>query len=146
MSIKQQLINETFKLVAILENSWDFIFSRFWLTVKTYWVLYMINTWLNTSKDLLNWTYWSKPNMTKKLKYLEANWFINRNIDKNDKRVFRFSLTQKALDTIKKLWLVYEDNINIIFKWIQDINIKNSLDCIKNILQNLSSICDKIKV
>jgi len=146
MSIKQQLINEIFKLVAILENTWDFIFSPFWLTVKTYWVLYLINTGLNTSRDLLNWTYWSKPNMTKKIKHLESNWFIKRNIDPNDKRVFRFSLTRKALDTLKNLWPVYENNINIVFKWIKDINIKNSLDCIKTILKNLNSICDKIKV
>lgn len=62
---KQIFINEIFKLVAILENSWDYIFSQVWLTVKTYWILYLISTWINTSRDLLTWTYWSKPNMAK---------------------------------------------------------------------------------
>ncbi|MEI6773850.1 MAG: hypothetical protein WCL18_03385 [bacterium] len=41
------------------------------MTVKTYAILYLISTGVNTSKDLLNGSYGSKPNMTKKIKMLE---------------------------------------------------------------------------
>ncbi|MEI7919434.1 MAG: hypothetical protein WCH65_04480 [bacterium] len=44
MTQRQQFINETFKLVAILENTGDFIFSQVGLTVKTYSILYLIST------------------------------------------------------------------------------------------------------
>jgi hypothetical protein len=71
MTEKQLLINEMFKLVSILEHNGDFIFEQFGLTVKTYGLLYMISTGINTSRDLLNGTYGSKPNMAKKIKTLE---------------------------------------------------------------------------
>ena len=140
MTQRQLFINELFKLVAILENSWDFIFSQVWLTVKTYSILYLISTWLNTSKDLLNWTYWSKPNMAKKIKFLEENWFIQRLVDENDKRIFRLYLTEKAWKSMKKVSPIYEKNISIIFNWIEQKEISNSLDLIKSILKNILSI------
>lgn len=136
MTNKQLFINEIFKLVAILENSWDFIFSQVWLTVKTYWILYLISTWINTSRDLLTWTYWSKPNMTKKLKFLEENGFIERRIDKIDKRVFRFNLTEKAIKSLEIIWPIYEKNISMLFEWIEESIIKESLKMIKSILKN----------
>ena len=50
---KQDYINETFKLVAILENAADTMFVQVGLTVKLYGVLYLISTGTNTSKALL---------------------------------------------------------------------------------------------
>ncbi|MEI6673518.1 MAG: hypothetical protein WCL02_09920 [bacterium] len=41
------------------------------MTVKTYAILYLISTGTDTSKDLLNGSYGSKPNMAKKIKILE---------------------------------------------------------------------------
>lgn len=137
MNKKQIFINEIFKLVAILENSWDFIFSQVWLTVKTYWILYLISTWTNTSRDLLTWTYWSKPNMAKKLKFLEENWFINRNIDTDDKRIFRFTMTKKAIKTLEKISPIYEKNILKIFENIDDETLKKSLWVVDQMINNL---------
>ena len=140
---KQDYINETFKLVAILENSWDFIFSQVWLTVKTYSILHLISIWVNTSKDLLNWTYWTKPNISKKLKFLEQNWFIERRIDDFDKRVFRFYMTNKAKKSLKKIWPIYEDSIEMLFSWIDGIDLKKSFWVIRKILNNLK-VNDKV--
>jgi DNA-binding MarR family transcriptional regulator len=103
MNSRQSVINELFKLVALLENSGDFIFAPIGLTVKTYAVLSLISTGIDTSRDLLAGTYGSKPNMTKKLKFLEENGFIQRFVDEHDKRVFRFSLTKKSYDSLKKI-------------------------------------------
>lgn len=135
--LKQKFINETFKFVSILENTWDFIFSQVWLTVKTYSILYFISIWLDTSRDLLNWTYWSKPNMTKKLKFLEENGFITREIDKIDKRVFRFSMTQKALDSIQKISPIYEEALRRLFIWINEEKIECSYNVIEQALKNM---------
>ena len=53
--------------------------------------------------------------MAKKLKMLEDNGFIQRTIDKKDKRVFRFTPTKKAQQSIKKVGPIYEKNIAMIF-------------------------------
>ena len=140
--LKQIFLNETFKFIALLENSWDFIFSQVWLTVKTYSILYFISQWTNTSKDLLNWTYGTKPNMTKKLKFLEENWFIRREIDKNDKRVFRFFLTQKAVLSMEKIKPIYEYAVWCLFTGISDEKIECAYDVIQKALKNMSeNIC-----
>ena len=134
---RQQFINETFKLVAILENTWDFIFSQVGLTVKTYAILYLVSTGVSTSKDLLNGSYGSKPNMTKKIKMLEEHGFIQRSIDKKDKRIFRFTPTKKAQKSIKKIEPIYEKNISMIFDWITDKEITMSFGVITTCLKNL---------
>jgi len=135
--LKQDYVNETFKLIAILENSWDFIFSKVWLTVKTYSILHLISVWVNTSKDLLNWTYWSKPNMAKKLKFLEENWFVDRKIDEFDKRVFRFFHTKKAKNALQIVSPIYENSINIIFDWIDFKDLEISFSVVRKALDNL---------
>ena len=115
MNPRQDFINHAFKFVAILENSGDFIFRPVGLTVKTYAVLQLIATGLDTSKALLGGTYGSKPNMAKKLNFLEDSGFISRSIDTKDKRIFRFQLTQKALEAIEKISPTYDRVTSMIF-------------------------------
>lgn len=135
--LKHKYINETFKFVAMLENTGDFIFSQVWLTVKTYSILYFISIWLDTSKNLLNGTYGSKPNMTKKIKFLEENGFITREIDKNDKRVFRFSMTKKATQAMEKISPIYESAVCQLFTGIDDEKIECSYTVIEQALKNM---------
>lgn len=134
---KQHFVNEMFKLVAILENTWDFIFSQVGLTVKTYAILYLISTGTDTSKDLLNGSYGSKPNMAKKIKILEEKWFIHRSIDKQDKRIIRFTTTTKAQKSIKEITPIYEKNISMIFDRIKDKDLEISFEVITKCLKNL---------
>ncbi len=136
---KQKFINNSFKFVAILENSWDFIFNKVGLTVKTYGVLHMISTGLDTSKDLLTWTYWSKPNMTKKIKALEENGFIIREIDEKDKRVFRFKTTIKANKALKKISPIYEDIVWKIFEWVEHEELGIAYNVVIKCLENLEN-------
>lgn len=143
MNQKQNFINELFKFITLLENSWDFIFSQVWLTVKNYQILYLISHGLDTSKSLLNWSYGSKPNMTKKIKFLEDNGFITRHIDTLDKRVFRFLVTKKGNDAMKTISPIYEDAITEIFHWITDSEMqiwqKIVDSCIKNYYKHCPS-------
>lgn len=136
--LKHKYINETFKFVSMLENTGDFIFSQIGLTVKTYSILYMISIGLDTSKNLLNGTYGSKPNMTKKLKFLEENGFITREIDQNDKRVFRFSLTKKANESMQKISPIYEEAVCRLFTGIDEKNIDVSFHVIEQAIKNMT--------
>jgi DNA-binding MarR family transcriptional regulator len=141
MDKKQDLINEIFKFVTLLENSGDFIFSQVGLTVKNYQILYLISTGLDTSKSLLGWSYGSKPNMAKKLRFLEDNNFVIRTIDLVDKRVFRFTLTKKwnkAMETVAPL---YEHAVRGIFEGINDTDMQVCQSLIEKCMKNLSTHC-----
>ena len=137
MMIRQKFINETFKFVAILESTWSFIFSTHWLTIKTYWVLYLISTGINTSKDLLAGTHGTRANMAKKIKFLEENGLIQRAVDGDDKRIFHFSLTKKATDILQKISPVYDEAIRILFSGISEIQLQSFLILLDTILKNL---------
>ncbi len=141
MNKKQKFVNELFKFVTLLENSGDFIFSQVGLTVKNYQILYLISTWLNTSKGLLGWSYGSKPNMAKKLRFLEENEFIIRSIDTEDKRVFRFTLTKKWHESMELVSPIYEDAISMIFDGIKEKDILISRNMIERCLQNFDNHC-----
>lgn len=140
MTDKQFLINEIFKMVCILEHNGDFIFKPFWLTVKTYWILYMISTGINTSRDLLSGTYWSKPNMTKKIKTLEKWDFIFREIDTQDKRIWRFFLTKKSLKIMEEIHPIYEKEIECMFENISQAELSQAIQTITQIIHTLAKI------
>ena len=120
---KQTLIDELFRFVALLEHSGDFIFAPVWLTVKTYTVLYLISKGIDTSSLLLAGSYGSKPNMTKKLKFLEENGFISRSVDADDRRVFHFHLTKKSEEALREITPSYENALREVFRGIQASDI-----------------------
>lgn len=141
MNKKQDFINELFKFVTLLENSGDFIFSQVGLTVKNYQILYLISTGLDTSKRLLGWSYGSKPNMAKKLRFLEDNNFVIRSVDTKDKRVFRFTLTNKWTQAMKTVSPIYEDAISMVFAGVNEKDILIGGDMIQRCLQNFDKQC-----
>ncbi len=141
MNKKQDFINELFKFVTLLENSGDFIFSQVGLTVKNYQILYLISTWLDTSKSLLGWSYGSKPNMAKKLRFLEENGLITRSIDSVDKRVFRFILTKKWNQAMRTVSPIYENAISMVFEGVNEKEILISANIIQRCLQNFDNHC-----
>ncbi|MBX9808792.1 hypothetical protein K2X92_00170 [Candidatus Gracilibacteria bacterium] len=141
MNNRQNFINELFKFVTLLENSGDFIFSQVGLTVKNYQILYLISTGLDTSKSLLGGSYGSKPNMAKKLRFLEENEFITRSIDLKDKRVFRFLLTKKGNQAMQKISPIYETAVSEIFQGIDDKNLDIGKSIIEKCLQNFHAHC-----
>ncbi|MEI6118187.1 MAG: MarR family transcriptional regulator [bacterium] len=94
---------------------------------------------MNTSKDLLNGSYGSKPNMAKKLKTLEEHGFIKRKIDIQDKRIFRFTATKKAQQSIKKVGPIYEKNIALIFDGINNKDLNTAFTVTMTCLQNLAN-------
>jgi len=77
--------------------------------------------------------------MAKKLKMLEENKFITRSVDRKDKRIFRFSTTQKAQTSIKKVGPIYEKNIAMIFEGVKNEELDICLNIVKKCLKNLSN-------
>ena len=141
MNKKQDFVNELFKFVTLLENSGDFIFSQVGLTVKNYQILYLISTGLDTSKSLLGWSYGSKTNMAKKIRFLEENKFVTRSIDPIDKRVFRFTITKKWNEAMQIISPIYEDAISMVFAGVNEKDIIVGENMIQKCLQNFDNHC-----
>ena len=80
--------------------------------------------------------------MAKKIKMLEKKWFIHREIDKQDKRIIRFSTTTKAQKSIKEVTPIYEKNISMIFDRIKDKELEISFEVISKCLKNLKITMD----
>ena len=145
MHSKQSLINDICQFVVMLENSGDFIFAPFDLTVKTFWVLRYIEGGINTSRDLLKGIYGTKPSMTKKLQFLEENGFVTKMIDSNDRRVFRYTLTKKATETLKKLQPRYEEAVVDIFDWLTETEVATMHKYLERCRKNLDTLIKEEK-
>lgn len=80
--------------------------------------------------------------MAKKLRFLEENGFIERSIDMNDKRVYRFSMTDKALRAMEAVAPLYENALNMIFTNVSEKHLEVSARMIEQCLMNFRR-CDE---
>lgn len=64
--------------------------------------------------------------------------YINKVIDKNDKRSYVISLTQKAKDVVKEIDLIAENVTKEALEGVSEDNTKVLYDVLKKIIVNLS--------
>ena len=74
--------------------------------------------------------------MAKKLKFLEDGGFVSRSIDSVDRRVFRFRLTQKAVEAIERISPAYDAATALIFLGIPDREIETAIRVLGKCLKN----------
>ncbi|HAJ95805.1 MAG TPA: hypothetical protein DCP02_06190 [Actinobacteria bacterium] len=110
------LNNKFFIVIALLEKTGNQIFSKFGLTVKTYAILVAINGGCTKSTELAKNIQGSKASVTQKTKWLEEEGLIYRKLDKKDKRIWYFYLTDKGKETIKMVVPDYEKAMNNLFE------------------------------
>lgn len=121
MNNKIEIINNVILLSNLLEKTGNkFIFKKHNLTIKTYTILALIESGINKNNELAKYVKDSKSGITQKLKKLEENNFITRQINKIDKRFYNFELTKKSLEILEKTNKTYSDEIEILFK---DFNV-----------------------
>jgi len=102
--------------MALLEKTGNQIFSKFGLTVKTYAILVAINEGCNKSTGLAEDIQGSKASVTQKTKWLEEKGLIYRELDKKDKRIWYFHLTDKGKETLKLVVPDYEKAMNGLYR------------------------------
>lgn len=110
------LNNQFFVVIALLEKIGNHIFSKFGLTVKTYAILAAINDGCTKSTELAKKIQGSKASVTQKTKWLEEKGLIYRELDKRDKRIWYFYLTDKGKETLERIAPDYENAMNSLFK------------------------------
>lgn len=109
------LNNQFFRVIALLEKTGNQIFSRFGLTVKTYAILVAIDSGCIRSTDLARNILGSKASVTQKTKWLEKKELIYRELDRKDKRIWYFYLTDKGKETLKKIVPDYEKAMEMLY-------------------------------
>jgi len=110
------LNNQFFIVIALLEKTGNQIFSKFGLTVKTYAILVAIDGGCTKSTELAKNIQGSKASVTQKTKWLEEKGLIYRELDKKDKRIWYFYLTDKGKETLKRVVPDYEKALNKLFR------------------------------
>ena len=110
------LNNKFFTVIALLEKTGNQIFSRFGLTVKTYAILVAINDGCTKSTGLAKLILGSKASVTQKTKWLEEKGLIYRELDKKDKRIWYFHLTDKGKETLKMVVPDYEEAMSGLYR------------------------------
>ena len=120
-----------FIVIALLEKTGNQIFSRFGLTVKTYAILVAINEGCVKSTELAKNIQGSKASVTQKTKWLEEKDLIYRELDKRDKRIWYFHLTDKGKETLKMVVPDYEKAMNRLFESFSKKEIDQAIKMFK---------------
>ena len=110
------LNNQFFIVIALLEKTGNQIFSKFGLTVKTYAILVAIDGGCTKSTELAKNIQGSKASVTQKTKWLEEKGLIYRELDKRDKRIWYFYLTDKGKETLKMVIPDYEKAMSRLYR------------------------------
>lgn len=125
------LNTQFFIVIALLEKTGNQIFSRFGLTVKTYAILVAINEGCTKSTELAKNIQGSKASVTQKTKWLEGKGLIYRELNKRDKRIWYFHLTDKGKETLKMVVPDYEKAMNRLFESFSKKEIDQAIKMFK---------------
>lgn len=91
----------------VLEQAGNLLFERFGLTMRTYEILVRIHGGETTTAQLASMLQSSPANITHKTHLLERQRRIRRTMDREDRRVWHFSLTRhgtQVLQTVQDLY------------------------------------------
>ena len=131
------LNNQLFKVVALLEKTGNQIFSKFGLTVKTYTILIAISEGCNKSTLLSHYVQGSMASITQKTKWLEEKDLIYRKMDKKDKRIWYFDLTNNGMEIINKIKPAYEEAVSILYTPFSKREIEGTIKILNQVEKRL---------
>ncbi len=106
-NVNAQIVGRLFVTARAMEKVGDTIFSRFGLTVSMYELLMLIAEGVSTTTKMANLSQITLASITHKTKYMEDKGLIQREMNREDKRVWRFNLTQEGrrrLDAISEVY------------------------------------------
>ncbi len=114
-NINAQIVGRLFVTARALERVGDIIFSRFGLTVSMYELLLLIAHDVDTTTRMASLSQITLASITHKTKYMEEKGLIQRQINSDDKRVWRFSLTARGQDLLETISEVYDSVTKPLF-------------------------------
>jgi MarR family 2-MHQ and catechol resistance regulon transcriptional repressor len=105
--INVDIIAKLLVTARALETAGDEIFSQFGITLGSYEILVLIDGKVDTTTRMANQSQITLASITHKTKIMEEKGYIRRVMDRQDKRIWYFSLTprgQSLLETVREVY------------------------------------------
>jgi DNA-binding MarR family transcriptional regulator len=149
MNTNTDIVNKLLITARALERAGDEIFSRFGITWGMYEILMLVTKDVDTTTKLAGISHITLASITHKTKLMEDNGYIQRVVNKEDKRVWRFSLTTKGQDLLETIHAMYEEMTVPLFSQFSEAEKQQILkfltateEHLGNVLQNRQMIAE----
>ncbi len=136
-------INDKLLMTArVLEKTGDLLFGQFGLTVRAYEILTHLHAGEDTTAKLAIILQSSPANITHKTKLLESEGLIKRVVDQHDKRIWRFSLTQRGEQILKTIHGIYEKATVKLYSQFSKQKKQEALEFLNAVLEHLTALLE----
>jgi len=140
MNTNIDIISKLLVTSRVLERAGDVIFSRFGITQGMYEILVLVSDHVDTTTKLAGISQITLANITHKTKFLEDKGYIQRVVNKDDKRVWYFSLTQKGQSLLETVRAVYEEMMVLLFAQFSEAHKQQTLTLLTATEQHLMHV------
>lgn len=147
MNVNTEITDKLFIVARLLEKTADQLFSRFDITTRMYEILMLINEGTTTTTDLARIMQTSLGNIAHKTKVLEENEYLKRLINRKDKRIWTFEITEKGKKCLETIRLTYREATKFLYSEFSKEQRDQILDFLKTtethlkfVLQNKDEI------
>jgi DNA-binding MarR family transcriptional regulator len=137
------IISKLLVTARALERAGDEIFSRFGITLGMYEILMLIANKVDTTTKLAGISQITLASITHKTKLMEEKGYIQRTVNKEDKRVWCFSLTQKGQGLIETIRKIYEEITIPLFAQFSETDKQQMLTFLTATEEHLRSVLQK---
>ena len=120
MNINTIIISKLLVTARGLEKAGDEIFYHFGITLGMYEIMMLIADQIDTTTKLAKISQITLASITHKTKLMEDKGYIQRIVKKEDKRVWRFSLTPKGQVLLETIHAMYEEMTVPLFAQFSD--------------------------
>jgi DNA-binding MarR family transcriptional regulator len=141
------IVSKLLVTARALERAGDEIFSKFGITLGIYEILMLVSDHVDTTTKLASISQITLASITHKTKFMEEKGYIKRFVNKNDKRIWYFSLTPKGQSLLETIRGVYEEITIPLFDQFSEVHKEQVLNLLaatdqhlKHVLQNRSII------
>ncbi len=133
------LVNQIYKSAMLVEKAGNQLIKPLKVTVKKYVILTLIKEGHTKTTQLAQYIQGSLANVTQKTKVLEKEGLIKRKLDKNDRRIWHFTLTKKGEDIYRKVFQLRIKSMEDLHKLLSKDEILKTLSTMTKIEKNYSS-------
>lgn len=151
MNTSIDIIRKLLVTARALERVGDEIFSRFGITLGIYEILMLVADHVDTTTKLASISQITLASITHKTKLMEDKGYIQRVVNKEDKRVWYFSLTPKGQSLLETIRAVYEEMTVPLFAQFSEAHKQQALTLLtateqhlKDVLQNRQIIVEYV--
>jgi len=140
MNTNIDIISKLLVTARALELAGNEIFSRFGITLSMYEILMLISDHVDTTTKLASISQITLAGITHKTKLMEDKGYMQRVVDKEDKRVWYFSLTPKGQSLLETIRAVYEEMTVPLFAQFSETHKQQTLTLLTATEQHLSHV------